>query len=150
MREAKGNIWGMGGIVCVTTNGIVDSRGRAVMGSGIAKEARDAYPDLPTQLAACLKNVGNHVFVFDSADKISGIVDPIITFPTKEHWRDPSPIDLIVRSCHELMELADRHGTWDRILLPRPGCGRGGLDWGTQVKPAIEGILDDRVTIVTF
>jgi hypothetical protein len=44
------------------------------------------------------------------------------------------------------MDLADRLGL-QTILLPRPGCGNGQLDWA-QVGPAIAPLLDDRVTIV--
>ena len=34
------------------------------------------------------------------------------------------------------------------VALPRPGCANGGLNW-EDVKPHLERILDDRVTIVT-
>lgn len=34
------------------------------------------------------------------------------------------------------------------ILLTRVGCGLGGLDWHTQVKPIIGSILDDRFWVI--
>ena len=33
------------------------------------------------------------------------------------------------------------------VLLPKPGCANGGLNW-EQVKPLLEQYLDDRFTII--
>lgn len=56
---------------------------------------------------------------------------------------------LIAQSCLELVALADAHG-WRRVLLPRPGCGAGGLDWAHDVRPRLCDLLDDRFTVITF
>ena len=57
-------------------------------------------------------------------------------------------MDIIERSCTQLMKLIEAMG-WSAVLLPRPGCGAGGLDWD-EVKPVIEPFLDDRVVVVTY
>jgi O-acetyl-ADP-ribose deacetylase (regulator of RNase III) len=57
-------------------------------------------------------------------------------------------VRLIARSAVELAALATAQG-WTRVALPRPGCGFGGLSW-SEVKPAIEPLLDDRFLVVTL
>ena len=41
---------------------------------------------------------------------------------------------IIARSLRELWQLFACCG-WERVYLPRPGCGAGELDWETEVKP---------------
>lgn len=141
--EVKGNIFDeKADAVCVTTNGIVCRTG-AVMGAGIAKEANMRY-NLSASLGKKLKETGNHVYdmgVFDNKH--------VITFPTKNDWRDPSDIALIKQSCIELITLADANN-WKEILLPPVGCGCGGLNFEKDVKPVIGAILDDRFTICLY
>lgn len=63
-------------------------------------------------------------------------------------WMLHSPFDLVRRSCEELLALTNEKG-WEKVLLTRPGCGLGGLDWVRQVKPMLEEIgLDDRFIVV--
>lgn len=132
MIETTGNIWDyweQGEWVCVTTNGIVKSGGLAVMGRGVAKQAVDRVPEIQRQLGWKIAMHGNHVFTF--------LPHRIITFPTKEDWRNASLPHLIARSCREL-----RRQTAGRVYLPRPGCSNGGLDW-EDVKPILETELPD-------
>lgn len=141
IKEARGvNLWDVhrqGHFVVVTTNGIRKANGEAVMGAGLAKQAAQRFSSLPKRLGELLRERGNHVYVFPDLK--------IITMPTKEHWRAPSPLWLIERSCKELARLQ----LPGPIYLPRPGCGLGGLSWGKQVRPLIEGLLDDRFIVVT-
>lgn len=138
--EKRGNIFdASANAVCVTTNGIVCRTG-AVMGAGIAKEANMRY-HLSGILAENLKKSGNHVYdlgVYDNKH--------VLSFPTKNHWRDGSDIELIKQSCRELVALADKN-KWTEVLLPPVGCGCGGLNFNKDVKPVIEQILDDRFVI---
>ena len=126
--------------ICITTNGIVKNNGEAVMGAGIAKQANQRYMLAP-RLGQKLKLYGNHCYDM-------GIYDgkAIVTFPTKNHWKDNSSIELIEQSCRELVAMADKNA-WTSVMLPPIGCGLGGLDFETQVRPVIENILDDRFTI---
>lgn len=102
---------------------MVNTRGELVMGKGIALEAKNRYPNLPIQAGNLVKNAGNYTFVFPEYK--------LITFPTKNNWRDKSDIDLIQRSIDQLLYVIDNHDELaiDKIYAPLIGCGNGGLKW---------------------
>jgi hypothetical protein len=125
--------------ICVTTNGCIKSNGRLVMGKGIAKEFKDRYVTIDTVLGNLVNNSGNKCYFIQEEDI------NIISFPTKNNWRDKSDINLIKKSCLQLVDLADKYNL-SRIALPRPGCSNGWLDW-KYVKEEIKNLLDDRFTI---
>lgn len=143
MKELVGDLWDFhdkGQLVCITTNYSLNNLGHLVMGGGCALEAVSRFPELPSKLGRMYKDSDNiPIALFD---------ERIITFPTKyEVWKD-SPLPLIRRSAKylvELMKLYDKP-----IYIPRPGCGLGGLDWLSQVKPVLEDILvEDKYVIIT-
>lgn len=127
-----------GDAVCVTTNGIVKANGEAVMGAGIAKEANIRY-NLARELGTRLRTGGNHCYMIGRSDKA------MVSFPTKNHWRDDSSIELIKQSCCEIKHLADENN-WNCVLLPMVGCGCGHLD-AAIVRKTMEEILDDRFVL---
>jgi hypothetical protein len=150
MREAVGDIWEMAAmrtvpVVCVTTN-LQVSRGVAVMGAGIAREARDLFPGLA-------KKYGEQLQWFKSALYVGPFSSTalwnchLIMFPTKDDWRNPSIPAMIEKSATDLVGITD-YLRFQEVLLPRPGCGMGGLQW-TNVKPLLDPILDDRFIAVT-
>lgn len=126
--------------ICVTTNGVVKANGRLVMGAGVAKAFRDKFPGLDLELGRKVKEYGNIPFVVYRQGTA------IVSFPTKHNWKHKSDIGLIINSARSLSKIASAR-FWTQIAIPAPGCGKGGLDWETQVKPSIEAILDDRFTI---
>lgn len=144
MKEIIGNIWDMkADIICITTNGNVKSNGDAVMGRGIALQCAKRYPHIPSFLGKSIGKNGNCVVPLDTA-----VLPHIFSFPTKLNWWEKSDIELIKKSCHELKSWMDQQG-YKKVLLPRPGCANGGLNWA-DVKKAIAPILDDRVTVVSL
>jgi hypothetical protein len=72
----------------------------------------------------------------------------ILSFPTKEHFKDRAIPELIRNSAKELVKLADGLELY-RIVVPAPGIGghTGRLDHDKDVAPMIEDILDDRFWI---
>ena len=143
MKEVVGNIWDFhkqGYWIVITTNNTVKSNGEAVMGGGIALQAKQKFPRLPARVGRLLGEYGNvpqplHNF-------------RLITFPVKYHWSEKANLDLIRNSCESLVEgmkLLDL----DILYMVRPGCGNGGLDW-KDVKPILEKYLDDRFTVVNL
>lgn len=171
MLEAYGNIWDLASdydAIVITTNGYVKKNGEAVMGRGIALEAAEKNPGLPLLLGEAIKEEGNRVFMFPLwrvwNSKVPHVRtwNPVteitfITFPVKPvvgtkgemGWKAKADIDLIRTSTEQLVELMDAVKGYDTVIMPRPGCGNGGLKW-EQVKPVIEPLLDDRFTVVTF
>ena len=71
----------------------------------------------------------------------------IYAFHTKFHWKEKSSLELIKTSTEELRELLISLPSRAKVLLPRPGCGAGGLDWET-VKLILQDKLDDRVHVI--
>lgn len=141
MIEITGNLWNVEADVrVITTNGFIKKNGQAVMGRGCALEAAKKYVELPLQLGKLLNQFGNHCFYFETKS--------LITFPVKHDWMDYADLNLIQRSAKELCELTNRY-KFTNVVLPRPGCGNGGLEW-QDVKPILEDQLDDRFSVITF
>ncbi|GAM09788.1 hypothetical protein OR1_02069 [Geobacter sp. OR-1] len=109
-----------------------------MLGRGCALQARERFPDLSARLGGLLTAEGNHVHLLG---------DGLVSFPVEESpWANPD-LRLIRRSAEELKALADLQG-WARIVVPRPGCGGGGLDW-PDVKRLLVDLFDDRFTVIT-
>ena len=140
MLEIEGDIWADAdtSVVAITTNGSVASDGRAIFGRGVARQAALRNPKLAHKLGMLLKEKGNHVL---------DLGDGIVTFPVEETpWSLPD-LRIIGRSAQELRQLADFSG-WQKIIVPRPGCGGGGLAW-KDVKPLLEPWFDERFIIIS-
>jgi hypothetical protein len=139
MLEVVGNIWECAGapVIVITTNGSLTRDGRAIMGRGVARQAAEKYPEIPAVLGKLLSAGGNHVF-----DLGNGIV----TFPVEETAWSLSDLRIIARSASELRDLVDASG-WRRIVVPRPGCGGGGLAW-QDVRPLLAPWFDERFVII--
>ena len=143
MKEARQNLWMTpADALCITTNGTVKNNGECVMGRGCAAEAKCAFPAIAKELGDHIRRDGNHVGVLMGPDPY------IISFPVKHQWWEEADPNLIRQSTGELVELADARG-WQQVVLPRPGCGNGRLNWA-DVKPILEERLDDRFTVVYF
>lgn len=150
MKTHKGNILSdvildQADAICIPTNGIVKKNGSAVMGAGLAKQAKNKWPGIDVQLGHYLSNLGNMVCgLLKIPDKDCWV----ISFPTKNHWKDPADLELIKQSCEQLGVLADTF-KWEYVFLPPVGCGLGGLSIDV-VKPALEELLDDRFYLINF
>ena len=111
------------------------------MGRGVALQASQRYPGLALKIGQAVKLRGNRLHMMGS----------LCTFPVKHEWHQKADKALIVQSARQLQILADacqkEIGPW-RFVLPRPGCGNGGLTWD-EVRPLIEDILPDNVHVIT-
>ena len=141
MEIRRCNIWELMhefDAICVTTNGIVKSDGKAVMGKGIALQARNLFPGIDVALAGHLKLWGNipAIIWHDAMCKI-------VSFPTKNDWKDKSSLELIDQSAFLLSHMIEGYG-WTKVAMTKPGCGNGGLNWA-DVEPIIVKHLPDMV-----
>lgn len=139
MIEVTGDIWEHLGsaVIAITTNGSLTRDGRAVLGRGVARQALVHLPDLPQRLGILIAARGNHVH---------DLGEGVVSFPVEETaWSLPDP-RLIARSARELRDRADLEG-WERIVVPRPGCGGGGLNW-KDVAPLLTAVFDGRFMVI--
>lgn len=167
MKEKKADLFEMiyeDGVdaICITTNGMYLTDGRAAMGGGCAGVCSKRWPETAMRLGKCLKNFLTNVpFVIGALDEKGDYIEPnlkmikdkkfktlIISYPTIDDLMSGAKIDLIKNSAKELKVLADRFSL-KGIVVPRPGVGIGGLSWG-DVKTVIEPFMDDRFTVVSF
>lgn len=138
MLEEFGDFWTIQGDArCITTNGALRVSGYAIMGKGISLQAKQRYPKIEITLGRLIQRYGNHTFKLGNG---------LISFPTKWHWREDSDLELIKRSAQELVFLL-KDDSAKRILLTRPGCGNGNLNW-SEVKSCINNILIDNKFII--
>lgn len=152
MIEAKGDVWTYPADArVVTTNAMIRSNGGLVMGGGIALAAAKKFagnycglPSIEHYLGHMVRTQGNHCFVTPYHEQ-GGV---LVSFPTKNDWRDDSDLDLIDRSAYELLQLWALYN-WDIVVLPRVGCGLGNLDWNKQVKPVLNKYFNDQFVVVT-
>jgi hypothetical protein len=130
--------------ICVTTNGVVKKDGELVMGGGIALQFKLRHSVLPTQLGLRVKQSGNKCYLITEPNKTIGYdykYQYVISFPTKNHYKDDSSLELIQESVSQLIEISN---VWKlkTIALPFPGIGLGNLKY-EEVLPLVER-LDDR------
>lgn len=156
MLEEYGDIWEHADdydAIVITTNGFVKQNGEAVMGRGIAKQAKEKYPWLPKLLGGWIIASDNMAGIFTH-----GSIYPkhIITMPVKPilgpngepGWKAKADICLIKESAR-ITAINVNDYEIEKIIMPRPGCGNGGLKW-EDVKPIIEPIFDDRFTVMEY
>ena len=125
-----------------------------IMGAGLAKQFREAYPQYYSEYAAACNrgrmSLGN-VLVYSTNTHIPKDLSHdakifrkdlplspsyILSFPTKNHWKEKSSLQHIE---HGLYTLQEEILFWEihSIAIPAIGCGLGGLPWN-QVYPLIE------------
>lgn len=143
MIEVKKDFWG---IPCdwkaIPTNGMINKVGKAIMGAGLALQAREKLPGIDQKLGSLLGEYGNRVFYLGTWDGYTRYY----SFPTKYNWQNKSSIFLIEKSCQELKTLLSlqisenesRNMKAPYLALPRVGAGKGGLDYNLQIKPILE------------
>lgn len=142
-KEVVGDIWKLFDskhTIVIPTNGTMTKEKQIVMGRGLAAEVVKMYPTIQHELWKRIVLDGNHVYHF--------VQWRLFTFPVKDQWFETADLSLIQQSCIELQQ-SIISSKLKHVLLPRVGCGNGGLCWD-KVKPVVKRLLDQRCTIVTW
>lgn len=169
MRETQGNLWdymGKADYLLICSNCDTDSSGNAVMGAGVARQARDKWPQLPKLLGLqLLKSNYNPVFLLNvdaqGTEVSSQSLIPqtsIMAFPTKGYARVIRSVDELVPHVRSRylpgmtvpgwarkseLGLIKSSALWvarhcaGSVVTTRPGCGLGSLSWEAEVKPLL-------------
>jgi len=129
-----------GEYIVITTNGATRKNdGYAIMGRGCALEATQRFPDIQKRLGIQLLRYGNHVFFCPEYK--------LFTFPVKVSWEMQADLNLIRKSCQELVEeIKKEKAVHAYLAFPGVGNGRRAID---EVMPVLEPILGNApVTLV--
>lgn len=133
MNEVTADFWKLyeqkqsNDVFIIPTNGSWNAKEEAVMGRGLALDAKKRFSELPGQLGQLLINRGNRLYYFPEYQ--------IVTFPVKIQWHENAKIILIRRSAEQLNMLL--HAVVGmHAYVPRVGCGNGKLRW-RDVEPVL-------------
>ncbi len=105
-----------------------------IMGKGLAKEFREIYPEMFDAYAArCAAGdlVPGSLHLWRTSHR------NVLNLPTKRHWRNPSRLEDIDAALRTFAAEWHRHALTN-VAFPQLGCGNGGLDWESQVRPLME------------
>ncbi len=144
-----GNMWSRFGKVdlfCITTNGTFTKNGDLVMGAGIAKEAKEKFPNMAKWAGSRLKLYHEQEPYLLPMFEIPH--DPLIQlmglFQVKHHYSEIASIQLIKRSTVQLFRYIVDYPKMT-ICLNFPGIGLGRLV-REDVLPIIE-LLPNNVEV---
>lgn len=108
-----------------------------VMGKGIAEVYKRRHPEMYKRYRELCKagkfKVGQLWLWKENGQWI-------LNFPTKATWRRPSEVSYIEAGLQKFVETYEERGITE-VSFPLLGCGNGGLDWETQVRPVMEWYL---------
>ena len=108
-----------------------------VMGKGIAYEFKRFYPDMFTTYRKYCENrqltIGK-LHLHRTSHKW------VLNFPTKTHWRYPSRPHYIERGLRTFRDAYSDMGI-SSVAFPALGCGNGGMNYNSQIRPLMEEYL---------
>ena len=142
MLEKEGYIWHSDAdVICILTDSVTDENGVLEMRNGNALEAKQTDTNVAYYFGKHVIFHGNTPCLFMRDNK-----PHFVSLPVKFNPKDKAILDLIEQSTKLILSIVNHHH-FTKIVLPRPGCDKGDLDWETEVKPLIEPLLDDRFTV---
>ena len=135
-----------------------------VMGKGLAKQFKEYYPKYFKAYAKLCKankiKVGKmevyelqprlqHDICGSSDNIIDSFPHYIISFPTKQHWRNSSNLEDIKAGLYHLAYTITAYGI-KSISIPKLGCGLGNLNWPDVRKLIVDVLQELDVKIIVY
>lgn len=108
-----------------------------VMGKGLAKEFKRIYPDM---FNSYQKYCEKGLFTIGKLQIYKTSNKWVMNFPTKNNWRNASKVEYIELGLQKFVEQYQIQGI-KSVSFPMLGCGNGGLDWESVVKPLMNKYL---------
>lgn len=126
VSEHKGDVFKTAAQTVVCTVNLV-----GVMGAGVAKAYKEKYPAaFLSYKTACVRGFSvGQLLLQRLPDGRLGLC-----FPTKKHWKNGSELEWIEIGLQKLLATYKQLGITS-MAFPPLGCGNGGLDYKTQVRP---------------
>ena len=113
-----------------------------VMGKGLALQFKQAFPNyFIAYKEVCNIGILRPGFMYTYKHTIDNKHQYIISFPTKDHFKNPSKLQYIENGLLDLKRVIKKYNI-QSIAIPPLGCGLGGLKW-TDVEPLIHKHLAD-------
>lgn len=112
------------------------------LGAGIASEFRKYYPEMPNELFEYLSHSAiNHKCVIYNY-KVANLI-------TKERYFNKPTYDSLRESLIQLREIITTKYKFDKLAMPRIGCGLDRLSWAKVKKIIVEelGMLDIEIVV---
>lgn len=137
------SMWGKTDLFLFTSNPIVNKRGLAVMGRGIAKQLADRYPDVPVAFGNKLRSFTEDPDTWQCDEIGSFDGQRVGFFMVKDHWSNTARLDIIQQSAEDLIQwIEETDDPLERVDLNFPGIGNGRLN-REDVLPLIERLPDN-------
>jgi hypothetical protein len=124
----------------ITTNSTLKKNGALVMGRGVARQARDRFPNLDLKLGEEIAGICGHLGTYHLLISPRYPAAKLGAFQVKHHFRQPASLDLIAGSVRALQQWCATHPN-ATVALNYPGIGNGNLK-REQVQPLISQLPD--------
>lgn len=138
-------------LLVFTANGVLDRKGRLIMGAGIAKEIRDKYPGIDEWFGNALirkSDILEKVITYNKEEAhafhfniLRGVYkgQSICALQTKLHFSNPSTLELVSESLERLKQIVF---AYKEVHLVMPGVGHGKLPL-SKILPLVETLPDN-------
>lgn len=112
---------------------------KGTMGRGLALQFKQRYPAMFTEYQHRCRTGSlaiGRLYLWRPNRKGTWVLN----FPTKDHWTEPSTLEIIEAGFKRFLEIYQSVGI-KSIAFPRLGCGEGGLEW-QEVEPLMLSYLN--------
>lgn len=113
-----------------------------VMGAGLALAFKRRYPEVDYQYRRLCREhagvIGDQLHVVQTRCR----KHQVLLFPTKYHWRNRSTLTQLEANLQRLVLQYETLGITS-LAIPALGCGLGGLDYVSQVRPLLQQYLSE-------